>query len=95
MSVLIRGMKKPTYCVMCPLCHMVCSITGTKFVCYALEKQCDNDMLADCPLVEVPESHGRLIDGDELVRIWQDAKIYGDIKPLVDVRPTVIEAEGE
>jgi hypothetical protein len=47
-----------------------------------------------CPLVEVPP-HGRLIDADELVRIWTGAKFYGNIKPIVDARPTVIEAEGE
>ena len=48
-----------------------------------------------CPLVEIPTPHGRLIDADELVRIWTGAKFYGSIKPIVDARPTVIEAEGE
>ena len=47
-----------------------------------------------CPLVEIPTPHGRLIDADELVRIWTGAKFYGNIKPIVDARPTVIEAEG-
>ena len=46
-----------------------------------------------CPLIEVPTPHGRLIDGDELVRIWKGAKIYGNIEPIVNARPTVIEAE--
>jgi hypothetical protein len=39
------------------------------------------------------QPHGRLIDADELVRIWRGAKIYGDIEPIVNARPTVIEAE--
>ena len=47
-----------------------------------------------CPLVEVKEPHGRLIDADETIRIWEGATIEGSIKPLIDVRPTVIEAEG-
>ena len=47
-----------------------------------------------CPLVEIPTPHGRLIDADELVRIWKGAMFSGDIKPIVDARPTVIEAEG-
>ena len=47
-----------------------------------------------CPLVAIPTPHGRLIDADELVRIWTGAKFYGNIKPIVDARPTVIEAEG-
>lgn len=48
-----------------------------------------------CPLIEIPTPHGRLIDADELVRIWTGAQFYGSIKPIVDARPTVIEAEGE
>ena len=44
-------------------------------------------------ITEIPTPHGRLIDGDELVRIWTGAKFYGSIKPIVDARPTVIEAE--
>ena len=55
----------------------------------------DKERLYDCPLVEIPTPHGRLIDADELVRIWTGAKFYGSIKPIVDARPTVIEAEGE
>ena len=47
----------------------------------------------NCPLIAVP-SHGRLIDADELVRIWKGAKFYGNIEPIVNARPTVIEAEG-
>lgn len=47
-----------------------------------------------CPLVEISTPHGRLIDADELVRIWKGAMISGDIKPIVDARPTVIGAEG-
>ena len=48
-----------------------------------------------CPIVEVKEPHGRLIDADKTIRIWEGATIEGSIKPLIDARPTVIEAEGE
>lgn len=47
----------------------------------------------NCPLTELPP-HGRLIDADEVIRIWDGATIEGSIKPLIEARPTVIEAEG-
>ena len=85
MSVLIKGMRMPENCTRCDSIGLNVAIgcpvmSGT------------NERATDCPLVDLGK-HGRLIDGDEFVRIWQGAKIYGDIKPLVDVRPTVIEAE--
>lgn len=63
MSVLIRGMKlpdKPRNCRFYDIDPMgirkpYCSVQG---VCNGLE---------DCPLIEVPETHGRLIDADALV----------------------------
>jgi len=45
-------------------------------------------------LVEIPEKHGRLIDADEMNRLWSGCYFNGSIKPLLDARPTVIEAEG-
>ena len=55
----------------------------------------DRTICADgCPLAEVKEPHGRLIDADEMIRIWDGATFEGSVKPLIDVRPTVIEAEG-
>ena len=98
MSVLIKGMKMPKSCIKCSFCglagiHMerlVCMFTGKSEV-----RELIDDRLPGCPVVALPEKHGRLIDADELVRIWTGAKFYGNIKPIVDARPTVIEAEGE
>ena len=85
MSILIRGMRFPKTCDECLInCgHSMLYIGVT-------DRRSPN-----CPLVEIPTPHGRLIDADELVRIWTGAKFYGNIKPIVDARPTVIEAEGE
>ena len=44
--------------------------------------------------VEKLPPHGRLIDADEMIRIWDGATFEGSVKPLIDARPTVIEAEG-
>ena len=47
----------------------------------------------DCPISPMPEKHGRLIDADAMKRIWMGARIDGDIGMLLDVRPTIVEAE--
>lgn len=83
MSVLIRGMKMPRDCYECEVW----------FKCFD-DKPPFNMIKSVCPLVEVKEPHGRLIDADETIRIWEGATIEGSIKPLIDARPTVIEAEG-
>ena len=101
MSVLIRGMKMPKECRECYL---------LEYYEYLGETQCSitRRMLAErgkpisfdsrpcwCPLVEVPEPHGRLIDADALdYKLGaSDRDIY--VKYTLEEEPTVIEAEGE
>ena len=45
----------------------------------------------DCPLIEVPTPHGRLIDADAI----QDYNVetFGQRLLIIDTAPTVIEAE--
>ena len=45
----------------------------------------------NCPLVEIPTPHGRLIDADELLRQPMNTANYP--KNYVHVAPTIIEAE--
>ena len=95
MSVIVKGMEMPKNCGECPFiftswgieyyCHLAESSTSAEYV--------GREKMTNCPLIELPP-HGRLIDADELVRIWTGAKFYGSIKPIVDARPTAIEAEG-
>ena len=50
----------------------------------------------DCPLIEIPTPHGRLIDADELANktfYSVTSAPYITYKKFVDA-PTVIEAEG-
>ena len=98
MSVIVKGMEMPKNCMSCPFpavgvdayyCH--CPTQDGKEYDFKYA-----DTIPDtCPLVEIPTPHGRLIDADELVRIWTGAKFYGNIKPIVDARPTVIEGSKE
>ena len=90
MSILIKGMEMPKNCKECGLyIEGACYAKGYRDYRLIMDKSKPDD----CPLVELPP-HGRLIDADELVRIWKGAKFYGNIEPIVNARPTVIEAEG-
>lgn len=84
MGVYIKGVEKPRSCGEC--------FIGRRFMCEHVET------FEDCPLVEVKEPHGRLIDADALVNtvmfhtnIPADTKDF--IEDLIEIAPTVIEAE--
>ena len=64
-----------------------CSITGI----YMDEDHCFPDI---CPIVELPEHHGRLIDADALVTesLADGAYGYVDTKEIYDAH-TIVEAE--
>ena len=105
MSVLIRGMKMPTCCFYCEMCYQDQDsehcITSR---CAAQEhKEIFPDRSVrddDCPLTELPEKHGRLIDADAINyedEIWEKKCI-----PILLVYiawliagevPTILEAE--
>jgi len=102
MSVFVKGMKMPKGCHSgCPLTDsdaFTCQITGKDIVIY------DEDTITSrpswCPLVEVPTSHGRLIDADAFKK-ENERLLHCDfpylyeatLEELIDEAPTVIEAE--
>ena len=102
MSVLIKGMQMPEDCFSCPLKEEgFCNITNA----YAAQVYKRN---SDCPLVELPEHHGRLIDADRLMRVYEDrlekvidrygmdsseAGILAGAMKLLMVESGIIEAE--
>lgn len=63
MSVLIRGMEMPESCEDCTFYTLRpvarCTLLGNLITSF------DDDRLSDCPMVEVPTPHGRLIDADD------------------------------
>ena len=102
MSVLIPGMEMPMSCAECPLCYdMVwCKlVAGEKGYMWHEGSEFDfsGERLPDCPLVEVPAPHGRLIDADELRQEWLDADNVtyevNDVLNSIDYAPTIIPAE--
>jgi len=111
MSVLIKGMKMPEKCGSCDLFHvespMHCTVVkGHKTVGapYGMPRP---DW---CPLVEIPEPHGDLIDRDALVKDltngikagllldgyekYQNINNTDDCVECVKYADAVIEAEG-
>lgn len=71
MSVLIKGMEMPEKCTECRMQtdEGFCSAMPKEFCGYVSdEKRSDW-----CPLVELPEKHGDLIDRDELIEILTTA----------------------
>lgn len=98
MSVIIMGMEMPKCCWMCP-----CSNKEFAF-CEAVKQERyiphTSTIPEWCPLVEVPDGHGRLIDADELFPIYADLMDGGDVKPVIpkaviDVAPTIIGEDDE
>lgn len=96
MSLLIKGMKMPKNCTICRFCvpeadpenGEMCMATG-KYV-----PPCNTDRLENCPLVEVPASHGRLIDAEKLERDIEEYHLSdGKFQHWVQVQNSIIEAE--
>ncbi len=103
MSVLIKGMQIPKNCSDCPLNYdmMSCMITGTRWwsdTMVLMGFDCQESRLYDCPLIPLPEHHGRLIDErvayDKIAE--QEGGYYMDMDGVdmgLQETPTVIDAE--
>ena len=70
MSVIIKDMKKPSNCIWTEECvGYKCPLLNDEDCCNlqdCKEEWTWADQYAGCPLVELPEHHGRLIDIDEM-----------------------------
>ena len=90
MSILIKGMEMPN-CYNCTL-ESICS----RWAKHDVEWQKQNRD-EDCPLVELPAKHGRLIDADALLKLIEnpdDDGRFGYLDALdITCAPTIIEAE--
>lgn len=105
MSVLIKGMKMPTTCEECDFCHWsnlhqtgICDRCGDEPVCPDYGTDYKRTRARFCPLVGLPEKHGRLIDErvayDKIAE--QEGGYYMDMDGVdmgLQETPTIIEAE--
>lgn len=117
MSILIKGMEMPECCDVCTFSdwsnlHQTacCKLTGYESCFDDFSHEYNKRRSDDCPLVALPEKHGRLIDANVLMNIFADrlekmpewyginsavaGAVSGAMK-LLYAQPTVIEAEEE
>lgn len=101
-SVLIRGMEMPQKCGQCKLFHaeqpMYCIVDKNYRTVGAPYGMPRPDW---CPLVEVKEPHGELIDKDNLIQEFIDSDLdhlqrddWKEVIQIVCDADVVIEAEG-
>ena len=87
-DILIPGMEMPTQCGNCPISTNTrrCTILWREF-------GDPSKRLEDCPLIPLPEGHGRLIDADGLQEEFKKSH-DGKRLMLIDTAPTIVPAEG-
>lgn len=112
MSILIKDMDMPKNCSDCPLNYdqMSCSVTGTGWwsdTMVLMDFDSCKERLYNCPLVEIPTPHGRLIDATFEENHYasmllnptpdvteQDKRNANAIINALRLARTIIEAEG-
>lgn len=100
MSVIVKGMEMPKNCYDCPFIR---ASYADDYYCVAGDgieedlKKLYEHRMADCPLIEIPTPHGRLIDLDKMVDEYWDGSSMRigktDIKDIEEY-DVIIEAEG-
>ena len=85
MSVVVKGMKMPSNCA-----HCICASEDSRYCAAANEYIPMLGKPKWCPLVALPDKHGRLIDADELA---ETAEFYETEMDIKNYAKTVIEAE--
>ena len=103
MSFIVKGAEPPKTCLDCPLADVE-------------QGWCDSEMVTiidfnerpvECPLVALPDKHGRLVDVDalceDLLGRWSVAEtrkedlikaVMADVvTPIIACQPTIVESE--
>lgn len=107
-DILIRGMEMPKSCDVCPFVRTNDDLMSDDYrylYCgfpYMGQFVTDYEATrhADCPLVPLPEGHGRLGDLDALREDWlengENEHVYDTNAMLysIDNSPTIVPAEG-
>lgn len=99
MSILIRDMEMPKACWECPLkVHLFQQLWCTPSN-KVINRDDNTEREPDCPLVEVKEPHGRLLDEDKMIEeihpfVTFGSVDYTELKQVLKTMNAVIEAEG-
>lgn len=109
MGVFVKGMYLPPNCYFCPMTNDGFYLCKANNPHKQLEDDCEERRPNWCPLIEVPEPHGRLGDLDRLEKMFVDidnAPYSGfdgtepfysaeDAAKIISLAPTVIPASEE
>ena len=97
MSVIVNGMEMPKNCRECPMVHREFDGYETRLDCYMIQDWCPEDegVHPDCPLIALPETHGRLVDADALEpdADYDDGDYWAYSVAQVCNAPTIVEKE--
>ena len=107
MSVIVKGMEMPECCGVCKLSVQVsmslgavmrCRLVGDVGTSFSDPYDVFNKRHPACPLVALPDKHGRLVDADACAEyFWEhldDNGMAGAMNAINDM-PTIVEAEDE
>ena len=101
MSVLIKDMKMPTGCLSCDFCNLF-GLYDERYCRRLMRTTTGVTRLNNCPLIGVPDGHGRLIDAnalfEEIYKAWgitADASDCSVLMQLINDAPTIIPASKE
>lgn len=68
MSVIVKGLKMPENCMECMLSDLRAAIKCTEWTEISAGRR-ENERAMFCPLIELPEKHGNLIDIDSKIEV--------------------------
>ena len=92
MSVIVKGMKMPDSCYHCKIAENC----GHYIANYIDRRH------PECPLIALPDKHGRLVDADALIIDLMDRGVEGiqtddwaEIQQTVMDALTIVESEGD
>ena len=109
MSYIVKGKPMPDCCYNCthlddsgdyPMCRITEEQRGYNFDTY-------ENIMDHCPLSELPKTHGRLIDSDELIqklrnyhptitfmdKTYNLRAVVNDVEEIISKLPTIVAAE--
>ena len=103
MSVIVKGMKMPSSCQYCRIGYRHERYRDSYHYCPLLERGVyvgNREKDEDCPLVAIPENHGRISDMDEAVKCieeceGEDATYAIGLIEWACGKRTILEAESE
>ena len=111
--MIVKGMELPGKCSECNFCVNGFTEEAPVYECAALGGENVSVLVDDhgkpfdfrpdwCPLVEIPATHGDLVDRDKLMVDVMDSDLdhlqrddWKEVIQIVGDAPTIIEAEGE